>query len=495
MGEAIGLFANETQMASWASKNLGVDWKKLDEAGKQVARLEFATAMQKAAGATGQAARESSGYENQVGNLKQAWQDFKALIGTPFLDVVVTGLQKVTTWLQSAGEKLQQFSQFVKDNQTLMELLGIGIGTITALIIAYNIQQALATAGTTLWGAIAGIATGATTALGTAFAFLTSPIGLIILAIGAVIAIGVLLYKNWDTIKAKSIEIWNAIKDFFSSTWQSIKVVATTVWNSIKEFFSTVWNGIKAVAVSIWNGIKAYFSTVLNIYKTIFTTAWNGIKSFLTGVWNGIKYVALSVWNGIKSTISSVVNGIKTAVVNTFNGVKSTATSIWNSIKSAITNPIETARDTVKKVIDKIKSFFNFSWSLPKLKMPHFSIKGSFSINPPKVPSFGVSWYKDGAIFDRPTLFNTPYGMKGVGEAGPEAVLPIKKLPELLGLDENTEYKTIIELLKELIAIVKENGQSIIIENMNVRDESDIKKIARELYLLSRGKNRGLGMA
>src|SRR5690606_25788849 len=72
-GEAIGLFANETQMAAWAAKNLGLDWKNLDEAGKQVARLEYAKAMQEAAGATGQAARESDALENQLGNLRQAW--------------------------------------------------------------------------------------------------------------------------------------------------------------------------------------------------------------------------------------------------------------------------------------------------------------------------------------------------------------------------------------------------------------------------------------
>ena len=92
-GEAIGLFGSETQISAWAAKELGSDWKKLDEAGKQLARLEYAKAMQESAGATGQAARESNSLENQLGNLKQAWEDIKAKFGAPILEPAVNGLK------------------------------------------------------------------------------------------------------------------------------------------------------------------------------------------------------------------------------------------------------------------------------------------------------------------------------------------------------------------------------------------------------------------
>lgn len=247
-GEQIGLFANDTQLATWAAANLGVEWKNLGEADKQMARLQFAQSMQEAAGATGQAARESDTYQNQVGNMQQAWTDFKVMVGQPIMGVVIDGLKSVTEWLQQAGEKVQAFTAWAKENETTMLIMGIALGTITALVIAYNIQQALATAQTTLWGFIAGGATVVTTALGAAFAFLTSPIGLAILAIGAIIAIGVLLWKNWDTIKEKVSELWESIKKKFAAIGEAIKtpVEAAKTFvkdmiDKIKSFFNFKW--------------------------------------------------------------------------------------------------------------------------------------------------------------------------------------------------------------------------------------------------------------
>ena len=84
--------------------------------------------------------------------------------------------------------------------------------------------------------------------------------------------------------------------------------------------------------------------------------------------------------------------------------------------------------EKVKGIIDKIKSFFNFKWELPKLKMPHFSVSGKFSLNPPSIPKFSISWYKLGGVFDKTTLF--PYGngsIGGLGEDGAEAIVPLEK--------------------------------------------------------------------
>jgi hypothetical protein len=101
--------------------------------------------------------------------------------------------------------------------------------------------------------------------------------------------------------------------------------------------------------------------------------------------------------------------------------------SVLNSIKDKFNSIMENAKTIVSGAIEKIKSFFNFSWSLPKIKLPHFSISGSFSLNPPSIPHFSVSWYQHGGVFDFPTLF--PYGGKigGLGENGAEAIVPLEK--------------------------------------------------------------------
>lgn len=183
-----------------------------------------------------------------------------------------------------------------------------------------------------------------------------------LLVIAAIVALVVIVVKNWDTIKAA-----------IGAAWEWIKATGEAIWNAISGFLSAIWNAIAGAAVAVWEGIKAFFSGILNFYKVIFETVWNGIKAFLTGVWEGIKIVATAVWNGIKAffqgvldgvrvIFTSVWNGIRDFVVGLWNGIKNTASSVFNGIRDTIVGAINAARDGISRAVDAVVGFFTRLW-------------------------------------------------------------------------------------------------------------------------------------
>lgn len=272
-----------------------------------------------------------------------------AQVSSQLADYLAPALEKVVDWVGQLANWLSNLSPQV------LTVIGVVAGVIAVVAPVLLVLGKVAFAISSITGllATAGVSIGA----------LMSTLGIVIVVIAAVVAIGVLLYKNWDKIKAKAIEI----KD---------KVIQ----------------------------------------------AWNVLKSSVIALVNALKNKVTTTWNNIKMAVFRVVQNIVSTAIAKFGLLKNKVSTTFNNIKTAISDKIQAAKDAVKSAIDKIKSYFPFHIGkiISGLKLPHFKLTGKFSLKDMTVPHLSVSWYKTGGIFDSPSVI-------GVGEAGAEAVVPLDK--------------------------------------------------------------------
>ena len=204
--------------------------------------------------------------------------------------------------------------------------------------------------------------------------------------------------------------------------------VVTPWLEGVKQFFAGIWQAIKNKISEIWNAIVTFFVNIFTNIKNNVTNTFNNIKNTITNIFNSVKNTIDNIWNGIKNGVTNTINNIKSTITNVFTAVKNTVTNIWNNIKSAITNPINQAKTNVQNAINKVKSILSGGLSFPKIKLPHFSIKGSFSIDPPSVPKLSVDWYgkayDEAQILRGAQIFGVQNGqLLGGGERGNEVVV------------------------------------------------------------------------
>lgn len=566
-GEAIGLFANDTQMASYAVSQGLVkqtkDWASLDEATKQATRLEYAQNMMKASGAVGQAAKESSQYANVQANLNEKWRQFKAQIGEPLLENVVNpAMQKLSGLVDKASTGFQDLQKWVSENKTLLSVLGGVIGAVAVGMETFAIKTKIAAIASEMHKAAA--LKEKLAVLGLNGAMLTSPVTWIVAGIVALIAVFVILWNKcegfrnfwinlWDKIKtafAPVIEfvkssfesfkeklqtgivpalqdLWAAIKEkvlpVLSLIWDyvqiyiqpafewlktglgNIKIVFQTIFTVIKTIVSTAFENIKTVITTVWNNIKIVISTVLDVIKNIIKLATSIIKGDWKGAWEAIKGIFSSIWNGIKGIVSNVWNAIKSIFSNNLNAIKSSVSTVFNGVKAVIQNTINGAKNIVKSGLDAIKNFFSkLKLKFPSIKLPHFSIKGSFSLKPPSVPKLSVDWYakamKNAMLLNQPTIFGVnPNGhLMGGGEAGQEVVAGSSTLMAMIRNAVQNENAGIIYYLDKLISMLTQYFPEILgnLEREMVLDDGTLvakitPKVDKKLGDINRMKERG----
>lgn len=391
-----------------------------------------------------------------------------APIVTIFTQFATEALAVVVPYIQQLAEQygpqlkevLQGIGEFIKPiGEFLMAHLP-AIATIAGIIMgiaaAYQVYSAAMTVCSTIKAAyikVTTLATAAQTAFAAANIAALAPILAVVAAIAAVIAIIVLCIKHWDKIK-----------EAVSKAWDFIKEKTKAAVDAVVNFFTKMKDSISNKVEEIKSAVSEKFESIKNAISEKVQSA----KEAVVNKFNEIKTGISQKVSGIKETVSTGFTNIKTSITTKISEAKTSALSIFDNIKSGITEKIDAAKNAVKNAIEKIKGFFDFKWELPKIKLPHFSISGKFSLNPPQIPKFSVSWYKLGGVFDKATLF--PYGgsIGGLGEDGAEAVVPLEKntqwldriaeklaskqssTPVILQVDGKTWAKTTIKTVNEL---------------------------------------------
>lgn len=362
---------------------------------------------------------------------------------------------------------------------------------IAAVVLLWNNCEEFRDAVTAVWDAVCaafqvavGVAGGVAESIGAFFSELGATLAGVWDGICNVVQVAVMLLAEILNLAIETLLIpWNFVWENFggviTAAWdlicgavgtyiQYVSDVISAALEVIQGVWDTVWGAVSSTASSIWDAISSAIGAAIDAISSTISAVLSAIQAVWDSVWGAVSTTASNVWNGISSTISGIVNSIRDTISSVFNAARDTVAGIWNSIKSAIETPINSARDTVRNVIDSIKGFFNFSWSLPHLKLPHLSISGGFSIDPPSVPHFGINWYAKGGVFNGPSVI-------GVGEAGPEGVVPFNERgarPLAEGIAKLLDGKG-----------GAAHGDTNVTINLyaTVREEADIEKISRQI--------------
>lgn len=349
----------------------------------------------------------ASAVEDAGGNIDNTFNEILSptdQLKTTFNQLKATGAEVGGTILEMLAPAFEAVSNAIKSLKEWWD--GLSPTMQKTIVTVAGVIAAIGPALTMIQGIIGAVGT-----LTSVIGLLAGPVGIVIGVIAALVAIGVILYKNWDTIVAKA---------------QEIKEKVSESWNNLKQNVSEKANAIREGAVNAWNTMTSFM-----------TEKTNALKDMISGKWDAIKQKYQEAGGGIKGIVSGMIEGVKQYFTLGFDTINALTGGKLNAIKDKFSTILNSAKSIVSNAISGIKNLFNFSWSLPKLKMPHFSWSMQDVGGIIKLPKISVSWYKkayeNGVMFSQPTILQTPSGLKGFGDGvGAEIVIGQNRLMEMI---------------------------------------------------------------
>lgn len=352
-------------------------------------------------------------------------------VGEPIMTAIKNAIasmaEKAVPVLEDMGKKVQDMIQWFQKNKAEIQMwsgvIGIAIATVGGFILVLSWSAIMQKAASALK-----VVTIAVKALNVAMR--ANLIGLIVTLILGLVAAFIYLWKNCEGFRKFWLNLWDKIKDVTSKTVSTVTKKFKEIYKSLKDNFDSM----KKKASDIMESVR----------KTISDKVQSA------------KEKAVSAFKSVKSGIIDPIVSAKNKVVEVFGNIYST-----------IKDKINSAKESVKSAVDKIKGFFKFKWSLPKLKVPSFTIKGKFDLKKLSVPKIGIKWNAQGGVLENATLFGqlADGTVLGGGESGAEAIVPlenntkwIRKVAEQFNTYENSEdvikrMNRIIELLEEMLGL------------------------------------------
>lgn len=363
--------------------------------------------------------------ENLTDSLSAVAEKIEPII-TKFKNLAATVLEKVASMNDGVFTFIVVLTGIVAALAPVLSVVGMVASGVGSLIKVFGSLSKVIT-----------VVKVAFTTLGKAM--LANPVGLVIAGITALVAAFRYLWNHCEGFREFWINLWETIKTKFAEAKDrmiEIKDNLVVAFVTVIDFFRNNW--------------KELLLLIVNPFTGAFALLYKNNDQFRTKVDN------------LRIKIIGIFNNLKTGLVGIFKTIRSTAQTVWNNVKSAIVNPIETAKNKVKGILDKIKGMFPLKIGkiFSNLRLPKISASGGtapYGIGGfGEPPAFKLTWNAMGAIFKKPTIFNTPLGLQGVGEAGAEAVAPIDTLQQYVASAVASQNGDLVDVLHSILSAIKD---------------------------------------